>query len=95
MDESQNALLIKSKGSGALCISWSLVNKTLDHLLNQKLKKNKWRAIIGWKMTRWSSSTSSQHELQVSQIVKSEAQTYAIRFVSSRRRQPHLRDKLI
>ena len=26
------------------------------------------------------------HELQVSQTVKSEAQTYAIRFVSSRRR---------
>ena len=46
-------------------------------------------------MTRWSTSTSSQRELQVSQTIKSEAQTYAIRFVYSRRREPHLHDKFI
>ena len=64
-------------------------------LIKSEFEKYIWSAFIGWKMTRWSSSTSSQRELQVSQTVKSEAQTYAIRFVSSRRRQPHPRAKFI
>ena len=84
LDEIQNALVIKSKGSGALCISWLLVNKTLDHLLNQIFEKYRWRAFIGWKMTRWSSLTSSQSQNQVAQSIKLEHETYAIRFVSSR-----------
>ena len=38
LDESQNALVIQSKRSGALCISWSLVSKALNQLLNQNSK---------------------------------------------------------
>ena len=39
MDQFQNALVIKFKGSGALCISWTLVNKALNQLLKSDFEK--------------------------------------------------------
>ena len=85
MDESQNALVIRSKGSGALCMSWSLLKNTPNQSFKTDLKKIGGAISLVEEKTCHRLQLPATRELQVFQSIKLEAQTSAIIFVSSRR----------